>query len=289
MSIRISHLPKLFGKREDTIHLHKTLGLISLIHYGYRFYQWYYLKRMTFYSDAQTFALICVHTMLSVSSLIFHLPTIRNPISPIIYPEFRAHSIIFALRSLSIMIVHWCFLYAEFDILNYKIKACVYRTIIVLVTIIAADITTKKYSPQGSTMRSMPFPEWIPDVVRVNWNMFYSICQVFATLECLMRPDMSFAFMVLFPIQLAAFLMTCVRKGIMSAFGWHVYYTSALLSTLAYTITCESAFRPFELTLYKMFAACFILLRFKAHCSKYKLWLTIICIYNLYKYKNYIM
>lgn len=273
MSINFCQINKLFGKREDTIHVHKTLGFLCVIHYSYRFYEWYSLKSMRFTNDYLTFSLICMHCFLSISSLIFHIPAVRNPISPMIYPEFRAHSIIFAMRSLLIMFIHWYFLYSE-------IKGRIYRSIICIGTIIAADYATKVYKPQGSTMRSMPFPKWIPEYIKRYWNFFYSVCQVFATLECLMRYNMSHAFMVLFPIQIAAFLMTCVRKGIITSMGWHIYYTLALISTMSYSLTCINSLSDNDLYLYRFFSIIFIFLRFKCNISKYILWISILVIYN---------
>jgi hypothetical protein len=38
--------------------------------------------------------LIAVHGVLSISSLIFRLSMVRNPSKPMIYPEFRLHSIL---------------------------------------------------------------------------------------------------------------------------------------------------------------------------------------------------
>ena len=269
MSLKLSHLPKLLGRREDSFHIHKLLGLTCLIHYSYRFYEWKNNLEMSFTNDYRTLAVIIIHTMLSISSLIFHIPTIRNPVSPMIYPEFRAHSIIFALRSLVVMICH------------YFSLPPVSRTLTVISTICAADLATKYYIPQGSTMRAMPFPEWISDNYRKIWNYFYSVSQVFATLECLMRYDMSHAFMVLFPIQLAAFLMTCVRKGIITNQGWHIYYTLSLLTTFFYANTCNLSLTPKDLLLYRSFAIAFIIVRFYFKGNKYLLWSLIVIIYHL--------
>lgn len=41
------------------------------------------------------------------------------------------------------------------------------------------------------------------------------------------NPDSSFV--IMFPIQLSAFLMTLVRKGIISNEWWNILYTSSLL------------------------------------------------------------
>ena len=35
--------------------------------------------------------------------------------------------------------------------------------------------------------------------------------------------------MIMFPIQLSAFLMTLVRKGMISNNLWHIFYTSSLI------------------------------------------------------------
>ena len=270
MSIRIAHIPKLLGNREDSIHIHKLLGISCLIHYIYRFNEWKNNRNMFLTNDSINLAVIGMHTLLSISSLIFHIPSIRNPVSPMIYPEFRAHSIIFALRSLVTMFIHWCDIYSKIP-----------RIVTVIATIAAADVATKFYTPQGSTMRSMPFPEWIPDNVRTVWNLFYSICQIYATLECLMRYDMAHAFMVLFPIQLAAFLMTCVRKGIITNQGWHIYYSLSLLTTIAYAMTCEKSLTPKDYIFYNSVAIGFTILRFCFKLSKYILWLAILITYTL--------
>ena len=42
--------------------------------------------------------------------------------------------------------------------------------------------------------------------------------------------------MTAFPIQIAAFLMTCVRKSIMSATGWHYWYLLSLVLALFTTV-----------------------------------------------------
>lgn len=289
MSIIFSQIPKLIGiKKEDVFHIHKILGISCLIHYIYRIYQWITLRRMTFDSNYSTLSLITMHCSLSLTSLFFHIPNIRNPAAPMIYPEFRDHSILFAIRSILVMYIHWCFLYAEFDILNYKVKSSVYRSVVVIATIFIADIITKKYKNQGSTMRAMPFPSWIPISIRTQWNLFYSICQVFATLEVLMRRDMSHSFMVLFPIQLAAFLMTCVRKGIITSFGWHIYYTLSLLTTMTYSLTCVSKLPYHDLFIYKAGAVLFIIGRFTYHISKYEMWSIIIMVYNISKYSIFL-
>jgi hypothetical protein len=117
-------------------------------------------------------------------------------------------------------------------------------------------------------MRAMPFPDYIPALTRDRLNVFYSACQIFATSQVLFSYHLDEVFagygwnscripflrlshlsssfivefcnpnhdfnpyhsLVVLPIQIAALLMTMVRKSIISAGAWHYYYTLSLLS-----------------------------------------------------------
>jgi len=85
------------------------------------------------------------------------------------------------------------------------------RGVVVIVTMILADVITNAFKDQGKTMRAMPFPDYAPIFIRDNLNRFYSISQIFATAQMFFCVGLDEAFLVLFPIQIAAFLMTCVR------------------------------------------------------------------------------
>mgnify|MGYP006174615321 CR=1 FL=1 len=97
-----------------------------------------------------------------------------------------------------------------------------------LVTMVLADLITRSFKEQGTTMRGMPFPEYVPENIRDALNAYYSISQLCATAQVMFSYRLDEAFLVLFPIQIAAFLMTCVRKSIISAGAWHFYYALAL-------------------------------------------------------------
>lgn len=247
--------------KEDYSHIHKTLGILSVVHYAYRIHEWYTYKQITFDHDIITLCMICIHTLLSVSSLIFHIPRVRNKMAPMIWPEFRLHSILFACRSLIVMLLHF-----------FNMRG---RFIIHILTMLGADIVTYYLPSHGTTMRIMPYE------YERFWNVhkiFYSMCQVYATLEIITREKMDYAFMVLFPIQLSAFLMTMVRKGLLSSTGWHVLYTVALLTTMMYCISSYSAgFDSKFGTMYQLCAIGFMVGRFYFKLNKYILW-TVICI-----------
>jgi len=165
-----AQLRKLVTKEDGKYyHVHKILGILSLGHYIYRFMETFQYGHMRFDDSWCTLICIIIHTLLSCSSMIFHLPTIRNPTAPMIWPEFRLHSIIFALRSLIIMFLHWFSL--RYDV----IKMLGLRAAVVLLTMVFADEATRISPPQGSTMRVMPFPSFISEnsITKIN---FFIVC-----------------------------------------------------------------------------------------------------------------
>lgn len=91
-------LLKKLKTKEDPHHLHKTLGIFCLFNYVYRYYLLLSVGNMRL-NNLYGILSILVHAALSLSSLIFYIPLKRNPLKPMIYPEYRLHSIIFALRS----------------------------------------------------------------------------------------------------------------------------------------------------------------------------------------------
>ena len=112
----ISH--KLVTK-EDPLYLHKFLGIIALLNYTYRYYLLFWYGSM-FLATRWDLIIVALHGCLSLSSLIFHIPRKRHAKLPMIYPEFRLHSIAFGLRS-----VICCFLnYYYADGVGMKILTC---------------------------------------------------------------------------------------------------------------------------------------------------------------------
>lgn len=271
-----TNLHKLFTK-EDPVHLHKVLGFVSLANYIYRYYLLLVYGSM-FINTPVDMALMGVHGLLSVSSLIFHIPAKRHAKLPMIYPEFRLHSIAFAMRS-----VICCFIeYYALDKykLGFKMSAC-------FVTMLAADKITSIYAQPGdTTMRAMPFSETTDEKSKRLITKFHSNQQVSATLFMLLNMDAAFSPM--FAIQFAAFLMTLVRKSIIKPNTWHLLYSWALMINIfcCLSITTTQAF--LLMTANYLFA----FLRFKRRMNKYFAWV-IVFIYaffvNEYQYNfNYV-
>lgn len=95
-----------------------------------------------------------------------------------------------------------------------------------------------------------------------------------ATTSCVMTLNPAWPFLVLLPIQLASLLMTLVRKGLLSAKGYHIGYTIALC------LPYFSAFRSFiysgamDIPLLAGIASVLFAMRRKG-LNKYMLWGTV--------------
>jgi hypothetical protein len=145
---------------------------------------------------------------------------------------------------------------------------------------LAADTVTDYYKKHGhvdsTTMRGNPYPKWTPQWYVKYHNLFYSMSQVFATLNILYYREMGRLFIILLPIQTAPFCMTLVKKGIIDQFAWHFYYTSVLLVNFVY-----GALEPLPNPIvpawfYWATAISFMVLRFGFGYNKYLLWRCIV-------------
>jgi hypothetical protein len=212
-----SSLCKLFTK-EDPMHLHKTLGLLVLSNFIYRFYLLFFYGTMRLNTPI-ALGMSVMHGALSISSLVFHIPQKRHATLPMIYPEFRFHSILFGLRSVACCFVeHYTPVYLK---LYCKGLVC-------FLTMMLADMVTMRHAAPGdTTMRGMPFAESIPEHECAKITRFHSRQQISATIFMLW--SMETAFSPLFAIQLAALLMTLVRKGFISPNTWHLLYSWSLM------------------------------------------------------------
>ena len=79
-----------------------------------------------------------------------------------------------------------------------------------------------------TTTGTMPY--WAgasPSTIR-RFKGFYAYCQWMATLGCLANGNPLWPLCIALPIQLASLLMTLVRKGLLTARGYHVLYTASL-------------------------------------------------------------
>jgi hypothetical protein len=255
---------------EDSTHIHKTIGLTCLINFGYRYFNYFMYGTMNL-ENILGISLILIHGLLSVSSLIFHIPGLRNPLKPMIYPEFRLHSITFALRSVIISLLYY-----------YK---CNYLYVILTcyLTMIAADIISNIYNESGKngkTMRNMPFDNTITLENQQKITSMHSYMQIGATTY--MLGNIETAFSPLFAIQLAAFLMTLVRKSIISAKMWHSIYSLSLWINIILFLNIPLAYILFQQIVYYSFKLYF----FPKRINKYISWSLIFGLFITYKELN---
>lgn len=203
-------MARLFSKHHDRFHIHKSLGLFVLLHFVYR------MGRLVTTGKAfngRPIVALSMHVLLHVSSYFFTLPQRRNSKAPMIWPAYRTHNAIFAIRNLVGPVTE-------------------FRVLFVWLFMGLADLGTHIHSQGDATTRAMPY-NFSERSVRVL-KSFYMQCQFHATLLSVTDPELSF--FCVFPIELASFAMTLARKGIISTLQWHLIYALALWSVYAFMI-----------------------------------------------------
>lgn len=255
--------------REDPYHLHKGLGITCLINFVYRY--WLLLSTGTMaLNSPEGIASIGLHGLLSISSLMFHLPNNRVKGGPMIYPEMRMHTIIFTLRSVL------CCLSYYLGFTNYI------RFAICVATMIAADTVTYLYNDKnqnGSTIRNMPYDTRVTEESRASVKLMNSQMQIGATL--FMFGNIESAFFPLFAIQMAALLSTLVRKGIISANMWHLIYACSLWMNIAlFYKSLSFSYVIIESVGYTLYTTVY----FPYRTNKYMNWLSIFTLIAVYEH-----
>ena len=257
--------------REDPNFIHKFFGLSCLVNFIYQFSYLALYGRMNLADNIHTPILLMIHGGLSLSSLIFHVPLNRHKGAPMIYKEFRLHSIVFALRSVLCGLVF----YFKLDLF--------YNIIIINLTMMSADIITKLFKAETKTMRGMPFGKDLKEDEKKQVTDMHSSQQFGATI--FMMTNIEGAFSPLLAIQIAAFLMTLVRKSIISELDWHrLYAVSLWLNIFVYWSFLESPM----LALYVIYGVyIFYYARITYRFNKYFIWNAIL--YSIYYFDNYII
>ena len=92
------------------------------------------------------------------------------------------------------------------------------------------QVATIKLREDASETTTETMPYWAgasPATIR-RFKGFYAYCQWMATLGCLANSNPLWPLCIALPIQLASLLMTLVRKGLLTARGYHLLYTASL-------------------------------------------------------------
>ena len=91
----------------------------------------------------------------------------------------------------------------------------------------------------------MPYWEGCAESTQRRFKAFYTFAQVMATAGILAAVNLCWPFFIMFPIQLASLLMTCVRKGALTARGYHMIYTASLVLPFFVGLYSDAALFPF--------------------------------------------
>lgn len=187
--------------KEDPAYLHKTLGLLCLCSFVWR-YSRIGSTDMGFLSHPQyTVPTLLLHFMLTASSFIFKIPNKRIKDGTRIWPEYRMHAMVFLCRSLAVIGRYWYESKYELP-RNYD-----YNFAVVILTMAAADLCSasveEKY--RSNSVRDVDTPPAV--------KFFFSSIQFLATTGYLMGlPRYSFPFLAVMVVQLTPFLATLRRK-----------------------------------------------------------------------------
>ena len=215
----------------DPYHIHKLLGLASLLNYLLRLY--YLFSYGTAFPSHEPFsqAVCCVlvHGILSTSSLLLPLPLKRNFASPMIWPEFRLHSITFALRHVIATVLTLSNAWPP-----QKGAEALMKLGLIILTIECASWITERFGDhEKRTTNSMPYPPWITQNMQKDVKDMYTRAQFGAT-KAIVFSDPTLSYFPLLGIQMAPLLMTLVRKGKINSINYHrIYAISLAMSYIA--------------------------------------------------------
>jgi cytochrome b involved in lipid metabolism len=180
---------KLFTQ-EDPVGIHKYSGVFVLLHFAFRYLQtWFgdpsagFGTRMGEGSSILPLFCLIPHTLLSLSSLIFHtVPRERIVGRPMIWQEFRAHNIIFGLRSIISTLFAWMAIHSR----QSRRLAVAGSSCTVLAAMAFADIATSKLRENTleSTTATMPYWEGCSVKTQKRIKSFYAYSQFMATMAC---------------------------------------------------------------------------------------------------------
>jgi len=228
---------KLFTK-EDPIGVHKFLGVFVLLHFVFRYAQMFFGDPSAglgtrLGKGPSIIAALCLvpHGLLSMSSLIFHtVPRERVVGKPMIWQEYRVHNIAFGMRSVITALLAWAAVYNG-NTLSWRRFAVTGSCLTALAANIVADEGTRRLRADNaeSTTATMPYWEGCSIETQKKFKTFYAYSQFLATAACIAVGNPAWSLAVLLAIQMASLLMTLVRKGLLSAKGYHIGYTITLV------------------------------------------------------------
>ena len=225
---RFFHKEARIGKlatKEDPYHLHKGMGILSILSFFYR-YGLVYTRTGTLGFSGTLFdwATLFVHMTLALSSKLFRVPKKRLASKPmVIYEEYRLHAMIFTLRCVSV--------YACAVLWPAEQRPFYAIAIIVAAHHLLADYVTKLHG-NGSTAVRTNAKDLNSFYKRVA--LFYSFYQFMAIASHILPNDRlaDLGWNAIIAIASSAFMMTLYRKRIIRGMTHVVVYSFCLLLSM---------------------------------------------------------
>ena len=197
---------QLFTK-EDVFHLHKTLALLCLTSFFWRFSVLGSSQAdLGFQSHPHlTWPTLVLHLCLNLSSLNFRIPAKRIASSGWrIWPEYRLHSAVFCLRHLA------CIALTVYAPQLQTTTPLWPNLVVVLSTICLADLASGNVQYPSQTIRDLSIPKSV--------RYWFSVTQFIGTSICLHGEieRCTIHFYAVFVVQLNPFVMTLQRKNLLT-------------------------------------------------------------------------
>ena len=218
----------------DPLHLHAMLGGLTLLHFIYR---WALVFATgSSFSPGEPFGLsmasVALHIALPTVSLLLPLPAKRNFAAPMIWPEFRLHSLLFSSRHALACIASLAFGSTIAPASSTSFMAALSSVGCGMVLnhatlLLATGATFLVGDRERRTTNAMPYPASVPAPEVAHTRHMYRGAQLFAG-GLLHAGDATLSFLPLLAIQIAPFMMTLVRKGRASPAAMHCVYAWAL-------------------------------------------------------------
>jgi len=224
-----ARISKLITK-EDPIHLHKTLGILSVLNFFYRYGYCYMTSGSLGYNGnagnkhlyVLDWVTMLVHTCLALSSIIFRVPRKRINNKPmVIYEEYRQHAMVFTVRCFIVFAIVTLFPNAPGWWPPVGVMACH----------LLADRITSIHGTDGNTaVRATAKHQKLSPFYQVVGKL-YSLYQFLAIGSHVLPNDRlaDLAFNAVIAIQSSAFMMTLYRKRIIRGRTHMIVYAFCLL------------------------------------------------------------
>ena len=248
--------------KEDPYHVHKTLGILSLLSFIYR-YAVVYNRTGTLGFDGSIFdwTTMLIHTMLAFSSILFRVPKKRIAVKPmVIYEEYRQHAMVFTSR---------CFFVFSVAMVFPSAPAFVAPLVVMCHHLLADRITSIHGTAGNTAVRATSG--------RLKLNTFYKhVAKLYSLYQFLaigshIVPNArlaDLAFNAIIAIQSSAFMMTLYRKRIIRGTTHMVVYALCLAVSAFHILRIV----PFRVSIFIVAA---FLLRInlpRKYSNKYLIW-----------------